>query len=468
MLEKILKFQKTIFGCLRLLFYLALLTAFIIPLSRTSTGLTRLSRTLLVAILTFTVTGLLLIAVYGKYDIGRRKSREIINSFLLSTLLTDIVTYLQLMIMRVNNPEIKKFAFIGFGYLLLAYLIQIVLIIIFVKFGDYLYFKLNKPENCCLITASQEDVNKFMYSAAKYAKRYRITAVYDWRAFTSKDAAQLLLNWDTFFLYNIPTEIKSKLMQLCYGYKKNVYFNPEIDDVMTLNANRCILSDIHLLQKNVKSITMEQRVVKRAADIVFSLLLGIITLPILLAAMIAIKCEDGGPVIFKQKRVTVNSRIFTICKLRTMKVNNENYATLKDDERITKVGRYLRKFRIDELPQLYNILKGDMSFVGPRAEMIANVAKYEKEFPEFAYRFRVKAGLTGIAQIYGKYNTPCKDKLLLDMMYIEEFSLLKDLQIILQTPSVFLKSDSTEGFFTEFPASSLRFVKWVDDEKKSA
>ena len=135
-------------------------------------------------------------------------------------------------------------------------------------------------------------------------------------------------------------------------------------------------------------------------------------------------------------------------KFRTMKENVENRSVTKDDDRITPPGRILRKIRMDELPQLLNILKGDMSFVGPRPEMMENVTAYTEELPEFKYRLRVKAGLTGYAQIAGKYNTTPKDKLMMDLLYIEKYSIWKDIQLLFQTAIVFLKADSTEGFDT--------------------
>ena len=142
-----------------------------------------------------------------------------------------------------------------------------------------------------------------------------------------------------------------------------------------------------------------------------------------------------------------------------MKENVENRSVTDDDDRITKPGKILRKIRMDELPQLLNILKGDMSFVGPRPEMLENVNEYEKQLPEFRYRLRVKAGLTGYAQIAGKYNTTPKDKLIMDMMYIEQFSILRDIQLILQTIVVLFKSDSTEAFDKNGKKTELVFEK---------
>lgn len=161
-----------------------------------------------------------------------------------------------------------------------------------------------------------------------------------------------------------------------------------------------------------------------------AIVLGILTSPIWIVSAIAIKAYDGGSIFFKQKRATLNGRVFEVYKFRTMKENVENRSVTDDDDRITKPGKILRKIRMDELPQLLNILKGDMSFVGPRPEMLENVNEYEKQLPEFRYRLRVKAGLTGYAQIAGKYNTTPKDKLIMDMMYIEQFNIWKDIQLI--------------------------------------
>ena len=171
----------------------------------------------------------------------------------------------------------------------------------------------------------------------------------------------------------------------------------------------------------------------------------------MLGCAIAIKLDDGGNVFYKQKRLTKYGRIFEVYKFRTMKEENSIHKSVtENDDRITRVGKVLRKFRIDELPQLLNILNGDMTVVGPRPEMLENVEKYTEELPEFSYRLRMKAGLTGLAQISGKYNTSPKDKLVMDLMYIENYSIWQDFKLIFQTITVFLKaSESTEAFHKE-------------------
>ena len=221
-------------------------------------------------------------------------------------------------------------------------------------------------------------------------------------------------------------------------------------DVVEFRSKHTLIDDISLFSTNIAEVSIEDRILKRLLDILVSLVGLILTSPLWLVFAILIKLEDKGPVFFKQKRMTKNNREFEIIKFRTMKVNVENRSATKNDDRITKIGNILRKIRLDELPQILNILKGDMSVVGPRPEMLENVNAYTEEMPEFALRLRVKAGLTGYAQIYGKYNTSPKDKLILDLMYIENFNIFLDIKLILQTVMVFLKiDDSTEGFDEE-------------------
>ena len=169
----------------------------------------------------------------------------------------------------------------------------------------------------------------------------------------------------------------------------------------------------------------------------------------MLIAAAAIKLTDGGPVFFTQDRLTKDGKVFRLYKFRSMRVEREERAycmTRKNDDRITPVGRVLRRFRIDELPQLINILKGEMSVVGPRPEMLENIENYMRHMPEFAYRNRVKAGLTGYAQVAGKYNTPPREKLMMDISYIENYSFWLDIKLILKTLTVFFREDATEPF----------------------
>ena len=175
----------------------------------------------------------------------------------------------------------------------------------------------------------------------------------------------------------------------------------------------------------------------------------------MLVTALAIKLEDGGPVFYKQRRVTRDGAQFDILKFRSMIVDAEkggynlSMRAGERDPRITKVGHFIRATRIDELPQLLNILKGEMSIVGPRPERVENVEAYSREMPEWHYREKVKAGLTGYAQVYGKYNTSAYDKLRLDLMYIENYSLMLDIKLIFMTVRILFSKEATEGFETE-------------------
>ena len=185
-----------------------------------------------------------------------------------------------------------------------------------------------------------------------------------------------------------------------------------------------------------RQLRIEQRLVKRLFDLCFVLLLAAPVLFISIGVCIAIKLDDGGPVLYRQKRLTYNGRAFYVYKFRSMVCNAEAdgpQLAKTEDDRITRVGKILRKCRLDELPQLWNILMGDMSVVGPRPERPELAEEYEKQMPEFSFRLRVKAGLTGYAQVIGLYDTTPYDKLKMDLMYIEKYSLLLDLQILLMT-----------------------------------
>ena len=436
------KFESTLWLAIKFVLYFLLLSIFIIVLGKENSGLTRLSRMLGTTIFVFVVVGLLLLSVYGTFDVGRRKSKPIIYSLSLAVICTDVIAYLQVMIMR-TNTDIHEFRLRGGKLLVLAMILQILIIIIFTYAGNALFFAIHEPEKCCVITSCQESLDTIAYAIGRFRKQYRIDSIVDYRC---TDIEPYIKGSDTVFIYDIPAERRLMIMRLCYKHKVNVYFNPYLEDIMEVNAKHYVLDDVYLFNKNNKTLTMEQRIIKRLLDIGLSLFLGVLTSPLWICGAIAVKLYDGGPVFFKQKRATIHGKEFDVYKLRTMKVNVENYSAKKDDDRITKPGAILRRTRIDELPQLLNVLKGDMTFVGPRPEMIKNVQNYTAELPEFRYRLRVKAGLTGYAQISGKYNTTPRDKLIMDMMYIEQFSVLRDIQLILQTAVVMLKSDSTEAF----------------------
>lgn len=251
-------------------------------------------------------------------------------------------------------------------------------------------------------------------------------------------------------LNDVSAQMRNDVLKYCYMNEIRVYASPKLSDIIMGGAEEICLFDTPLVLIKGAGLSLEQRIVKRTMDIVLCSIAMLAALPIMLVVAAAIKIEDGGPVFFKQERVTLGGKKFFILKFRSMIVDAEKLGEVipaKDfDPRITKVGKVIRATRIDELPQLLNILKGEMSIVGPRPERVEHVEKYTELIPEFVYRTKVKGGLTGYAQIYGKYNTSAYDKLRLDLMYIEKYSLVLDIKLILMTLQIMLRKESTEGF----------------------
>lgn len=426
-------------ACLFLMLFLTFYLIFAIP----NPQMLRLSRTTAVTIFMFFIVGWAMLAAYGTYDIGKRKSKPIIYSLGLAIAITDVVTYIQLSIMNTNPANNLTFQLENLGLLIVVMVLQVFEIIIMAYFGNFIFFQLNEPERCCVITSSQKSLDSALYGIKKFKKQYAVKSIVDYR---DPSVFDKILLCDTVFLIDVPGKERMELEEFCYRHMRNIYFNPEISDVVEINAHHVVLDDVSFIGAPVKELSLEQRILKRCMDIIVSGLAIVVSSPIWVISAIAIKACDGGPVFFKQKRATKGGKVFEVYKFRTMRQNVENRSVTSDDDRITPIGKILRRIRMDELPQFLNILKGEMSVVGPRPEMLENVYEYTNALPEFEYRLRVKAGLTGYAQIAGKYNTSPRDKLVLDLMYIENYSVWKDIKLVFQTLIVFFKSDSTEAF----------------------
>ena len=253
---------------------------------------------------------------------------------------------------------------------------------------------------------------------------------------------------DAMMLYGIEEQKRNDLIKFCYEKSIRIYVAPEVSDILLRGADRVHSFDTPFFLLRNSGLSFEQRIMKRAMDILISGAMLIVASPFMLLTALAIKLEDHGPALFKQERVTIGGKKFYIYKFRSMIVDAEKNGaqfSTKHDSRITKVGKFIRATRLDELPQLLNILKGDMSIVGPRPERQTYIDEFCEETPEFIYRLKVKAGLTGYAQIYGKYNTSPLDKLKLDLMYIESYSVLLDIRLIFLTLKIMFTKESTEG-----------------------
>lgn len=258
---------------------------------------------------------------------------------------------------------------------------------------------------------------------------------------------------DAVLVNDLPAEEKNRILKLCFGMNKRVYFVPKLSDVIVKGSEELNLFDMPLFLSRNHGIPLMERAIKRLFDVVLSVLALVVLSPVFLITAIAIKIEDGGAVFYRQERCTFDGKRFWILKFRSMIEDAEKdgkpHPAGEHDDRITRVGRIIRACRVDELPQLLNIIKGEMSIVGPRPERVEHVQMYTEEIPEFVFRLKVKAGLTGMAQVYGKYNTTALDKLKFDLLYITNFSILLDLQIIFETVKILFQKESTEGFSEE-------------------
>ena len=257
-----------------------------------------------------------------------------------------------------------------------------------------------------------------------------------------------ILKYRCVVMTDLPAEVRNNVLKFCFRHDIRCYAVPKISDIMIMSSEDTHLFDTSMLLFRNRGLTIAQRAMKRLLDILVSLVALVVFSPVMLVIAIAIKCYDGGPIIYGQDRLTRGGRVFKVLKFRSMRVQKpgEEYCmTRKNDDRITPVGKIIRAIHMDELPQLINILKGDMSVVGPRPETPKLAAEYKESIPEFDFRLKVKAGLTGFAQVYGKYNTTPYDKLKLDLTYIENYSFLLDLKLLVLTFEILFAKDNTEG-----------------------
>ena len=257
-----------------------------------------------------------------------------------------------------------------------------------------------------------------------------------------------ILEYRCAILADINIDTRNALVKFCYENDIRCYCVPKISDVMLMSADNIHLFDTSLMLMRNRGLTADQRLFKRIFDVVASALAIVIASPIMAIIALCIKLYDHGPVIFTQDRLTRGGEVFRVYKFRSMRVQKpggQYVMTRQNDDRITPVGKIIRRLHLDELPQLFNIFKGEMSFVGPRPETPGIAKEYCEVLPEFSYRLKVKAGLTGYAQVYGKYNTTPYDKLKMDLTYIENYSFLLDIKLMLLTLKAMFEPENTEG-----------------------
>ncbi|MCR5108918.1 MAG: sugar transferase [Lachnospiraceae bacterium] len=377
--------------------------------------------------------------MYGGLKIGSYRMMELLFSQTISTIITNVLFYAIVCMLAYHFPTPVP--------VILATLIQGVCIGAWIFISTQFYRTVFPPLDILLIYGGK---HKEIFEEKVRTRRHQfsINNSMDEKSdlqdiFKEIDRHESVMMWD------VSVERRNEIFKYCYERSMEIYVMPKIMDIILIGSQTIHFFDTPLLLTKSAPLEVEQLFVKRLFDILFSLILIIILSPVMLITALIIKLYDKGPVLYKQIRCTKGNEEFYIYKFRSMITDAEKDGkarlATKNDSRITPVGRVIRKVRIDELPQLFNVLNGSMSFVGPRPERPEIIEEYKKAMPEFTYRTKVKAGITGYAQVYGKYNTLPYDKLKLDLYYIENFSIWLDIRLMILTVKIMLSPDSAEG-----------------------
>jgi len=393
--------------------------------------------------LVYAILSLLFIKLYDGTKYGTYRVGNIITAQILALFTTAFIVYLQIVLLTLR--------FVSLWPILIMLAADVMLIVIFAFLIDYLMKKLF-PSRKTVLFWDIYPPDTFIAKLKTRKDKFSLDKIINVSDGMEKieDAVK---NSQAVVVYDVHSENRNKILKFCYEYNVRCYTTTKVSDILVRGAESLHMFDTPLLLYRNSGLTFEQRFLKRTLDIVVSSIMLVLTSPILLISAAAIKLCDGGPVFFRQARGTKDNKIFYIHKFRSMIVDAEKDGAPrpaeKDDDRITSVGKVLRATRLDELPQLIDILIGHMSLVGPRPERIEHIKQYTEEISEFSYRLKIRGGLTGYAQLYGKYNTTPYDKLQLDLMYIQNYSILLDIKLILLTLKIMFTKESTEGFTEE-------------------
>ncbi|MGH2330694.1 sugar transferase [Thermoanaerobacter mathranii] len=397
-----------------------------------------------------TLSAIILFHVYGLYTISRKTYGDIVFSLILSLLLLQVITV-------ASTFFIRQFAFPR-SIFFIAFAIQLVLL----SLWRYLVQNVRKyvhGEKKVMIVGEKEIAEKLAKKLISSSRGW-----FDIKYIISPQRYDEIINHinevDAIYICSdVDENLKTHLFYDSMKFKKHLFIVPNLRDILLVKSQFVQFDDVPAISVNYPSLTNEDKLIKRLFDIIFSLIGILITLPLMIIIAVLIKATSPGPVIYKQLRVTEKGKKFNVYKFRTMVKDAEKMTgpvlATDNDPRITKVGKILRATRLDELPQLFNVLKGDMSFVGPRPERPYFVEQFEKQYPSYKYRHNVKAGITGLAQVFGKYTTDVDDKLRLDLIYITNYSLWLDIKIILLTLKTIFIKEASSGVKREMELEEL-------------
>ena len=390
----------------------------------------------------YAVLGLVLRRAYNAYDVEFSSGRMLFYSLTLTHIISVVFMYFVLVL------DFWNFAHVDFLPLAGLLAVQILVNFIWSYSVHNLFHKLNKAERTLIICGNDRDFQSLqeIYRLEKHFSVEKIIKNPDDDIEALKNE---FINYDTIFVSGLSATLRNGIVKECVEHNISCYVAPRVGDIIMMGSEHIEQFSNPIFLARRKHLKFEYAFIKRGFDIALSLLGIIATSPFMLITALAVKIYDKGPALYKQVRLTKDGKEFEILKFRSMRTNAESDGVARlatsNDNRITPVGKIIRACRLDELPQLFNILKGDMSFVGPRPERPEIADQYCKELHSFPLRLQVRAGLTGLAQVYGKYNTAPYDKLRMDLMYINEMSIVMDLKLILATIKILFMRESTSG-----------------------
>lgn len=377
--------------------------------------------------------------LYDGTQVSLKRISDMIYSQTIAFLVSDGLIFIIICIVK------KSFVSVFPG--LICILGQEIIVLLWCKLVHIWYFNNHNPRRAIIVYDKRKELDDLI-NAYGLSKKFNVEKKI--LINTCLKDLSVLNKYETVFINDVHSHDRNIVMKYCLENNIEMFIVPRLGDVIMSGATSMHMFHLPIQRLRRGNTDISYLVYKRLADIIVSLIAIIITLPFMIITSIAIKIYDGGPVFYEQDRLTTDGRVFRLLKFRSMKIDAEKETGVvlssgDNDPRITPIGKFIRKIRFDELPQLFNILKGDMSIVGPRPERPEIAKQYEKKLPEFKLRLQVKAGLTGYAQVYGKYNTTPYNKLKMDLMYIANMSFVKDLEICLATIKILFMPESTEG-----------------------
>ena len=409
-----------------------------------------------IVLLLYTAYLYFLCRIYQSFKFGALSRSEIILSWVLCLMVANILQYFVLSLLETTLLPVAGF--------LMVFAAQIIAVTPLTIIIDKLYYYLNPVQKAIIVYGDEVKVLEYSGIFEKHRKKLEIST-----AVPQDEPIQTLREYiddsDSVLFLDVDELIRGQLLEYCFRHNKRSYILPTFSDVLVNTSEISWISNAPMFLPKSPEPDLGTRFVKRCIDVLFSLIAIAALSWLMLIIWVAIFLGDRHGAIYKQVRVTKGGRLFTLYKFRSMRPDAEDDGiprlTSRDDKRITPIGRFIRKTRIDELPQLFNVMGGSMSLVGPRPERPEIAEQYEKLYPNFPLRTKVKAGITGFAQIHGRYDTAPEEKLFLDIMYIEKFSIWQDFRLMLQTLKVFFKPSSTEGI-PEDATTALRAQRGRD------